>query len=312
MIKLADITAASKIGTIESGLVPGLWLSRCALALETKSDRRHPVFGFAADFDLQLSKRKAIFELIEHLAFHPDKPLLSADGELWQRCNGRWQHAEDVSLDDLLLGAMTFGENLHGNGCAVHWNVPEASTHAMNEALERHYCCEMWYNGSIRPTPLILDIALNSAFDDCVKIYSLETLTDNHLVICIVDADSLDFFCMGASLKPTLQSAIRHSLGEAATIFEDALRQRMGCASTTTAAANILSLRDREQSQKRKQHFSSLLTLEHRRLQPTHPATVYAFPILDGIIAARASTAGLLTPRRYHNKSTSAPVMPLF
>lgn len=311
-MKLTDIDAISKTRATESAVVPGLWLSRSAVALGTISGSRDPVCGFAFDFDLELSRRKAIFELIEHLAFHPKKPLLSADTKLWQRSDGRWRRDDDVFVDDLLLGASNSGQTLHGNGCAVHEKLRDAAAHAENEALERHYCCEMWYNRSIRPTPLPFDVSIKDEFHDCIKAYDIETPTPNNLVICIIDSDEFDFFCMGASLKPTKQAAIRHSLGEAATLFEDVLRRRWGQAATRTATTNILSLRNRQQSQLRKQHFLSLLNTERRSLRPVGTPTVHAFKILDGIVAARASTTGLLTPRRYHNRAIDMPVMPLF
>lgn len=311
-MKLADIDAISTTRTIESAVVPGLWLSRSAVTLGTRSGGRHPVFGFACDFDYELSRRKAVFELIEHLAFHPKKPLLSADTKLWQRSDDRWRRADNAVLDDLLLGASNLGQALHGNGCAVHQKLCDAAAHAENEVLERHYCCEMWYNQSIRPIPLAHDVTIKDEFNDCVKVYELETPTANHLVICVIDSDVFDFFCMGASFKSTKQAAIRHSLGEAATLFEDVLRHRLGQASTPTATTNILSLRNRQQSQLRKQYFLSLLKNDRQCFGSTQTPRVYAFKILDGMFAARASIARLLTPRQYHNRLISMPVMPLF
>lgn len=154
---------------------------------------------------------------------------------------------------------------------------------------------------------------MGAIFNGCVKVYELETPTANHLVICVIDSDVFDFFCIGASFKSTKQAAIRHSLGEAATLFEDVLRHRVGQASTPTATTNILSLRSRQQSQLRKRYFLSLLKTERQCFGSTHTPRVYAFEILDGMFAARASIARLLTPRQYHNnRSIGVPVMPLF
>jgi hypothetical protein len=312
MMNLADIFALSKTRTIESTLVPGLWLSRCAVAIGSNPDTATPVLGFSSDFDFSISQDKAFFELIEYLAFHPAKPLLSPNTKVWQRSDWRWHHAYKVSPHDLLLGAFCFFETLHGNGCAVHRNLRESAKHAESEVLERHFCCEMWYKRTIRPRPLDHDISINRNFESCVGFYELDTPTADHLIIAVVKAEPVDFFCIGASMKPTREAALRHSLGEAAMLFEDAVCRRTGRASTASATANILSLRDRRLSQQRERYFSSLLALECGPLSPIPAPTIHAFRILEGMVATRASTAGLLTPRRYHNNADNVPILPLF
>lgn len=311
-MKIEDIVTLSRSQTIESILIPRLWLSRTAVTMRTKSGRTLPIFGFGSDFNAELSLRKATFELIEHLSFHPQKPLLSDVVKLSQRSNGRWRHSKDVSIDCLLLGARNFGETLHGNGCAVHTSLREAASHAENEALERHYCCEMWYNRSIRPRRCDFDFPIDPRFRNCVTLYELDNPSARHLIISIIDVDSLDFFCMGASMKFSRDAAIGHCMGEAATLLEDAFRLRAGHAPTTAAATNILSLRDRKLSQDRKHYFLSLLNNNHCPPEQSHAPTIYAFRTIDNLIAARASTTGLLTPRRFHCTRTDTPTMPLF
>jgi hypothetical protein len=310
---IEDITAIARTQTAESSLIPGLWLSRSAVALRPHSGRMLPVFGFAADFDAELSRRKSVFELIEHLAFHPYKPVLSNHVEVLKHTNGRWQNAPDYSIDSLLLGALNFGENLHGNGCAVHTSLHQAASHAENEVLERHYCCAMWYNRLIRPRPLETDIRFNEKYRNAVRIYEVGYLKARHLVISIIDIDDLNFFCMGASLKSSRDEAIRHCIGEAATLFEDAMRLRAGSASTVAARSKILSLRDRKLSQDRKRYFSLLLTTKDGDFTTLNDVSeIYAFRVWNDIVASRASTVGLLTPRRFHNRFSGTPVMPLF
>ncbi len=308
-----DIVALSRTQTVESGLVAGLWLSRSAVALHTPSGSMLPVFGFASDFDAELSRRKSIFELIEHLSFHPYKPILSDRTVVLRRSNGRWRNVVDCSPDSLQLGASNFGEVLHGNGCAVHTSLEQAASHAENEVLERHYCCEMWYNRRLRPRLLDIDVRLHQRFRNSVKFYEIGHLETRHLVISIVDADEIDFFCMGASLKPSREAAIHHCLGEAATLLDDVLLLRAGYTATAAARSKILSLRDRKLSQDRKQYFSSLLSVEGSYSSSFNSVSaIYAFRVLDDIFAARASTVGLLTPRRFHNDWNDVPIMPLF
>ncbi|MGN6319186.1 YcaO-like family protein, partial [Trinickia sp.] len=161
MMTIDDIAVIARTHTAESSLVPGLWLSRSAVALRSHCGSMLPVFGFATDFDAALSRRKSIFELVEHLAFHPYKPVLSNHTEVLKHSNGQWEKALDCSIDSLLLGALNFGEILHGNGCSVHTSLYQAANHAENEVLERHYCCDMWYNRIVRPRPLAIEILFN-------------------------------------------------------------------------------------------------------------------------------------------------------
>ncbi|MGN6319287.1 hypothetical protein, partial [Trinickia sp.] len=146
-----------------------------------------------------------------------------------------------------------------------------------------------------------------------IKLYEVGYLKTRHLVISIIDVDHLDFFCMGASLKSSKDAAIHHCIGEAATLFEDAIRLRAGRAPTAAARSKILSLRDRKFSQDRRRYFSSLLSTKGDNFTTLKNALeIYAFRVSNNIVASRASTTGLLTPRRFHNSLYNIPVMPLF
>lgn len=312
MMKIDDIVEVSTTQTVESTAVSGLWLSRSALMLRAKSGVGLPIFGFAANFDRELSRAKSIYELAEHLAFHPEKPLLPRDVALWERTNGRWRRTTDHTVDDLLLGASLGGNTLHGNGCAVHRTFREAVQHAEYEVLERHYCCRLWYHRDLRMSEIDTDLLIDCTRQEILKLYEIETPTFGHLIIATMDAPSHDFFCMGASMKQARSEAIFHAIGEAAMLFEDALERRSGYTPTVLSKNNVLSLRNPSSTNQRRQHFLSLLENIPCALDVGCPSATYAFRVSSDFVAARATSTSLLAPRSFHTGASSAPIMPLF
>lgn len=303
--------------TCESSVISGLWLSRSGVLLKNSDGSKlTPIFGFSGSFDKDASRRKSIFELIEHLAFHPQKPLGYVSVNAQARIFAHADESASLPIDRLLLGATAFGEKLHGNGCAVHADRVSAAAHATNELLERHYCCEMWYK---RRVSLCRIESARYKVKDCkinLALYRLIIPSDAHLIIATLYSSICGFFAIGAAWRTSFEEACNHATGEAASLYQDAMMNRAGHASTEAARTNILSLRDINESSRRKRYFERLLAepdLARLEELPEAPVpTVYTFNLPCGLVAARALSGEVLTPRRFHASQIETPVLPIF
>jgi hypothetical protein len=178
-------------------------------------------------------------------------------------------------------------------------------------AAGRH-CCEMWYKQTVSARQVEPGLAAPLSPGVALQLYELDVPWESHLVIATLESERYGFFGIGASMRRSLADACAHSIGEIAAIFEDAKLSRSGHTPTVTTKSNILSLRDSFQSHRRKCHFRSILNQANSAPKKTSLPIAYTFKVSEGLFAARASSEGLLAPRRFHTNDESVPVLPLF
>lgn len=316
-ITLEDIKVSIKTKSEASLTINGLWLARSGIGIQIDNEA-YPVFGFSSSFDYLECEEASMYELLENLSFLPsiysgidaNKHVLNVAGDL------KFTKSEK-KISDFLNGAPGLQGLFYSNGCAVSSNVQNAITHSRYELFERHICCEIWYKQAHLLEELECSINVN---DPNIKItgYTVDTsyadIYNAKFAIAVIDSPKINFFALGASVKLHLKAALKHAVGEAIMVFEDAIRGRKGYSPTAQMRQNILSLRDAAVSQKRREHFKSLLCKKEINTStfPIVPKLqTIIFEPFPKIYAARTFSCDALEPEQF-KEIAYLPTMPLF
>ena len=303
---------AVKTKTELSTIIQGLWLSRSVIGVKVK-DHIQPIFGFSGAFDRSKSGKTSTYELLEHLVFLPyahnqeslaKSVMWISDGDSRLYSQGR--------VEDFLIGSKGQKCQYYGNGCAIGCTIQHAISHAKRELLERHFCCEFWYQnaGPIAQEEFTMDL-----IDTSIKLnfYTANVpLTDGEFAIATLEDPKTHFFALGAAIRSNKDEAYIHAASEVIMIFEDAKKNRGGAYPAGYSQQRILSLREIRVSKNRKTYFDYLIRQKVIKNFYTVPhCQTIVFEALPNIFAARTFSKNALDPR-YHERNTSVPILPLF
>ena len=306
-----NFNSAVKVKSEPSSLISGLWISRSVIGVNANG-KQQALLGFSAGFDKDKCEINSTFELLERLVFLPnlyDKKFLEKP-VVFVSENLDHLHVKGY-IHQFLVGSEGPQRQFYGNGCAIFDTPLGAIIHSRNELIERHLCCEIWYKRSIK---LRRDHGYEvSALNPFVKIkfYTIKDVLEFKFAIVVLECLVTGFFVVGSAIRSNLKSAYDHALGEVGMIFEDFVKRRDGNTTSVLSNKKILSLRNREISQRRKEYFNDLedKTTHDFYAQPDYQSIF--FEPLPGIYAARTFSNKALDPRLFE-AVTSIPTLPLF
>lgn len=303
-----ECATAIRTKSEQSLIVKDLWISRSVIALRLPN-KTLPIFGFAVKNNRQKSETSSFYEVLEHLVFLPYLYDEASAKRLVAPISGAFG---DNTIKDFLIGSKGPKGIFYGNGCAISNNINSAKLHSKRELLERHICCEIWYN---KNRLLHQENELEIESFNCltnISTYSTNSIDDGVFVMATLSCEKMGFFVIGAAIRDNLELASQHAIGETVMLFEDVLKKRDGISTTERSQTQILSLRDRETSKLRKTYFHNLreqCLAPKKDMQPI--CHTIAFEPFSNLFAARTFSDDCLDPRSFESR-TDVPIMPLF
>lgn len=295
-----------KTNVEQSAAADNLWIARSGIGMKVNNSIQ-PIFGFASSFDYTHCVVRANYELLEHVVFLPyfyDVDTINNPATL---ISGGGRSIKTRPIKEFLVGA-----NFYGNGCAVSPDRQYAIEHSKRELLERHLCAEIWYNSRYRIFEEYSDLIRVTDPSIHLQFYTTPLKTEDRFIMAVLDCERMDFFALGAAIRPTVQAAIVHAASEVLMLFADVEKGRNGLIGVGRAHPYVLSLRNKGFSQQRKAHFEKKVCGSqgnHQLSFPTQYQTI-VFQPMDNIFAARTFSDQASDPRKLESKVL--PMLPLF
>lgn len=312
-VKLQDILSSIKTKSEASTVIDEVWFARSIVGLHING-KVQAIFGFSGEFEQKKSEISSIYELIEHFIFSPFAYSEDSINNLV-----KYISYENFALVDsteaikkFLVGSTGPAGRFYGNGCGISYDLKAAVMHSKRELMERHLCCEIWYR---RVRPLFKDKSFQvNILDPSIKldIYTTDTGNLDTFALAVLECTETGFFVLGSAIRLYKEDAYKHAIGEAVMFFEDAKKGRSGLSSTEQSRKKVLSLRDKQESKRRKDYFYALVAgspINAPYIMPTYQTIIFKpFP---EIYAARTFSKDALNPRQFESLN-DIPLMPLF
>jgi hypothetical protein len=301
--------------TISSGarssLCNDLWLARSAIGV-INNGIQQPVFGFGFAKDQTISELKSRYELLEHLAFLPALySEVEARSEVKYISHPNSPPYVNPKVKDFLIGKPNDLGIFNANGCAISFSPEGAVKHANKELLERHICCEIWYERTRNIEQIDVDIGLNLNSKDVKLNFFTSALKNNGtFILATLESNQPMFYGFGAAVKDSLDEACFHAASEAIMLYEDALKGRNGISSTEESKAKVLSLRNAVLNKERKDYLISLLQSSADGGSELN-YQIIQFEPMPSLFAARSFADNAFDLRNFKDYK-NVPTMPLF
>jgi hypothetical protein len=308
-ITLDEFWKCIKTKSERSLVVKDLWIARSAIAIQVKNNLQ-PVFGFGAAFNREKAESSSTYELLERIIFLPYLYDENSNCKFTYVLEDTEISRNKDTIQQFLIGSLGPRGPFNANGCAISTNLNDALQHSKRELIERHLCCEIWYNNTrplLEEKDIQMDVSIPSGK---LQFYTTDTDIEGKFIIAALEVND-DFFAIGSAIRSNSKEAIEHATSEALMIFEDAKRDRSGFCATEQSKQRILSLRDKNQSQSRKEYFYNLTlkqSFEHPYIIPTCE-TIFFEPF-PGIHAVRTFSNNAFDPREFEAYS-NMPILPL-
>lgn len=294
-----------------SSVLSDYWLARSAINIKVGNLAR-PIFGFAAGLNRAECEMRAEYELYERLAF---LPYLYTQDKLQKMSFYAVPRYKKLgsTLTDFLIGASGPRGKFSANGCALGNTLYSAIKHAKRELLERHLCCELWYQKNKILVPVDNFKLSNLSSRIKLNFYTTHIPSPDQFAVAVLYYEP-DFFVLGAAIRDTLPLACLHAASEVFMLLEDAVKNRDGSglvSLTPGARKNILMLRNKNISLNRRNYFHQLLENKKCGLKNKLPSisTVWFKPA-SNLYAVRAVSDQCLDPREFGQENV--PGLPLF
>lgn len=226
--------------------------------LEPETEQVIFVGGFTLSKDQELGKMIAQYEVLERLfampAFTSEKEIL--EGYLFAR------KSEDKKIvrrhrSDILLGMKAGNQHFKddASGLAIHTDHNCAVETAIFEVLERDLLGRIWYDQTIRLTP----IRSKEQNKLCISWYKLADYPDLPFRLCSI-TDEHNLFACGSSIKSSSKLAEAKAFEEAGCLAESVLHREFGATNgfDDKTRWKIRSLKS-DLSVQRKAHFDRCL-----------------------------------------------------
>lgn len=312
-LSLNNFLGLIKTKSEASSVFNDVWISRSVIGVKI-DEKIRPIFGFGAAFTQEKARDSSVYELLEHLAFSAfAHNKMSLERPVTVISNGKIYGFAPGSVEQYLIGSLGPKGIFSANGTAISTSQDIAIAHSQNELVERHLCCEIWYQ---RSCPLLVYSKFRidaNPHSTKLKLYTADDiLPDRKFIIASLHSSIEGCFILGAAVRSNLSDACEHALCEAVMLFEDIKRKRTVDSLSERSRVNMQSLRNPEDSYKRRLYFESLLDncIERNSYAPPECETILFEP-LPNIYAARSFSSDALDPREFEARK-NIPLLPLF